>query len=382
MTGEQPAQTPQGDPRSLSRRFIPPPSSIIWAVTITITALIVYLSRELVLLLILSAGLAYLLSPLVRLAESVAIKREVAVTGLFLTLIATLLVTAYFLVPRLRAEVNALSGGLPSFTVRLDEAIDTIQTEIVTEYPAAHRLFPPREARYERLNAFIEHQTANLPSLVGHLATIVLAGVLIPFFTYFLLRDSRKIVQFLMDRLPAAHIETSVAIWCEIDRIIGRYLRGLAMDGIVIGTAAALGLWVIGVNYPLLLGVFSGLANVVPFLGPVLGGGAAMLIALIQFKSLAPLAKVLTLYLSIKLLDDVVVQPATIGKSVHLHPLLLIASVIVGGHAFGLIGMIVAVPAVTVLQEVTKLALERRHYQKKAPTPHPKKGVPIQPFIC
>ena len=382
MTVEQQAQRPKHPDSPARGRIIAPPSSIIWAVTIAITAVMVYLSRELVLLLTLSAGLAYLLSPLVRMAEGVAIKREAAVTGLFLMLIASLLVTAYVLVPCLRVEVNALSGGSPSFTERLDDAIDAIQTEIVAEYPTAQRLFPPREARYDRLNAFIEHQTANLPNLVSHLATIVLAGVLIPFFSYFLLRDSRRIVQFFMDRLPAAQIETSVAIWCQIEGIIGRYLRGLAMDGMVIGVAAALGLWVLGVNYPLLLGVFSGLANVVPYLGPVLGGGAAMLVALIQYKSLAPLAKVAALYLAIKLLDDVAIQPTIIGKSVHLHPVLLIASVIVGGHAFGLIGMLVAVPAVTMLQEVTRLLLERRRYQTKGLIPHPKKGVPIQSYIC
>jgi predicted PurR-regulated permease PerM len=150
----------------------------------------------------------------------------------------------------------------------------------------------------------------------------------------------------------------------------------------VIGTAAALGLWVLGVNYPLILGAFSGMANVVPYLGPILGGGVAMLTALIQFKSLAPLGKVLTLYFFIKILDDVVIQPMTIGHSVHLHPMLLIASVIVGGHAFGLIGMIVAVPAVTVLQETTKLMLERRRYHAGLPATHPRRGVPIQHFVC
>ena len=107
-----------------------------------------------------------------------------------------------------------------------------------------------------------------------------------------------------------------------------------------------------------------------------------MLIALIQFKSLAPLAKVLMLYLAIKLLDDVVIQPMTIGHSVHLHPMLLIASVIVGEHAFGLIGMIVAVPAVTVLQEIIKLILERRRYRAGLSDAHSRKGVPIQPFVC
>ncbi len=362
--------------------FIPPPSSIIWAVGIAIMVLILYVSRGLVLLLILSAGLAYLINPLVKMAESVAIKRGVAVTALFLGIGTSLIVTAYFLVPRLRAEVTALSSGSPSFTERLDEAIDAVQEEIMAEYPSARRLFPAREARYDRLNAFISQQTSNLPGLVGHLATIVLGAVLIPFFAYFLLRDNQKIIQFLMDRLPTPQIETSVAVWCEIDRIIGRYLRGLAMDGLVIGTAAALGLWALGVNYPLLLGAFSGLANAVPYLGPILGGGMAVLIALIQFKALAPLGNVLILYLFIKLLDDVVIQAATIGRSVHLHPILLLASVTTGGHAFGLIGMILAVPAVTVLQEVSKLLLERRRYQAGIPAPHPGKGIHTQPYVC
>jgi predicted PurR-regulated permease PerM len=351
-------------------------------VGIAIMVLILYVSRGLVLLLILSAGLAYLINPLVKMAESVAIKRGVAVTALFLGIGASLIVTAYFLVPRLRAEVTALSGGLPSFTERLDEAIDAVQKEIMADYPAARRLFPSREARYDRLNAFIVQQTSNLPGLVSHLATIALGAVLIPFFAFFLLRDNQKIIQFLMDRLPAPQIETSVAVWCEIDRIIGRYLRGLAMDGLVIGAAAALGLWALGVNYPLLLGGFSGLANAVPYLGPILGGGMAMLIALIQFKSLAPLGNVLILYLFIKLLDDVVIQAATIGRSVHLHPILLLASVITGGHAFGLIGMILAVPAVTVLQEVTTLLLERRRYHAGILAPGLGKGVHTQPYVC
>ena len=382
MTRERLPEIPKAAGRPGRVPFIPPPSSIIWAVGIAIMVLILYVSRELVLLLILSTGLAYLINPLVKMAESVAIKRGVAVTALFLGIGASLIVTAYFLVPRLRAEVTALSSGSPSFTERLDEAIDAVQEEVMADHPAARRLFPTREARYDRLNAFITQQTSNLPGLVGHLATIALGAVLIPFFAFFLLRDNQKIIQFLMDRLPAPHIETSVAVWCEIDRIIGRYLRGLAMDGLVIGAAATLGLWALGVNYPLLLGAFSGLANAVPYLGPILGGGMAMLIALIQFKGLGPLGNVLLLYVFIKLLDDVVIQAATIGRSVHLHPILLLASVTTGGHAFGLIGMILAVPAVTVLQEVSKLLLERRRYQAGIPAPHPGKGIHIQSYVC
>ena len=382
MTRERLAGIPMGPSPSGHASLIPPPSSIIWAVGIAITGLIVYISRGMVLILILSAGLAYLINPLVKRAESAAIKREVAVIGLYLGIVATLILTAYFLVPRLRAEVTALSNSSPSFTQRLDETVDAIQDEIVAKYPAARELLPAREARYDRLNEFIHEQTSNLPGLVSHLATIVVAAVLVPLFSFFLLRDSRKIIRSLMDRLPPAQIETSVAVWCEIDRVIGRYLRGLALDGLVIGVAASVGLWILGVNYPLLLGVFSGLANVVPYLGPVLGGGLAVLSAMMQFKSLAPVGKVLILYVVIKLLDDAVIQGQTIGKSVHLHPMLLLASVSASGHAFGLIGMILAVPAVTMLQEIAKLILERRRYRAGVSGPHSGKGVPIQPYVC
>ncbi len=363
-------------------RLTPPPPSIVWGVAITGFALILYLSGELVLLLLLAAGLAYLLTPLVRIAESASIRREVAATALFFMLIVTLLVTLYFLLPRLRSEFNALYAGLPSLTQRLDAALDAVQAEITAEYPAAHRLFPDREVRHDRLNAFIEQQTADLPNLVTHVATIAIAAVLIPFLSFFLLRDARKIIQFLMNRLPPAHVETSVAVSCEIERIIGRYIRGVAIDGMVVGTAAAFGLWILGVNYPLLLGAFSGLANVVPYLGPILGAGVAVLVALIQFQSLAPLGKVLILYLSIKALDDVVLQPTIVGMSVHLHPVLLLGSVIVGGHSFGLIGMIVAVPLVTVLQETTRLLLERRRHRAGFQSPHPRKHFPVQSYVC
>src|SRR3972149_7778919 len=134
MTRVQPGDATTGAGPSRSARLTPPPASILWGVAIVITTLLVYLSRELVLLLFFSASLAYLLNPLVKMAESAAIRRELAVTGLFITLVVTLLLAAYFLVPRLRAEVSTLSGNWPSFTERLHEAIDGLPKGIYTAY--------------------------------------------------------------------------------------------------------------------------------------------------------------------------------------------------------------------------------------------------------
>ncbi len=359
-----------------------PPPSILWALAIAVVALLVYLSQDFVLIVLLSATVAYLINPLVKVAETAMIKRQVAVSAIYLGIGLAFLITAYFVLPHLSAEVNTLSSNLPFFSQRFDEAVDAIENEIVADYPAAEGLFSTREVRYEKLNNFVEQQVGDLPLLLSHLASIVLAGVLIPFFSYFFLCDSRRIVRFVLDRLPPSHIETTVAVWCEIDRTVGRYLRGLAIEGITVGVFAALGLAMLGVNYPLLLGAVTGLANVVPYLGPIIGGATAVLVALVQFRSLSVIAQVVVLYLSIKFLDLVAIQPLAVGKSNDLHPVLLIASIIVGGHALGIIGMIIAVPVITVLQRIAKLLFERRRYPSHLADSHPDSHAPRQSYVC
>jgi predicted PurR-regulated permease PerM len=359
-----------------------PPASIAWILVIALIAGLIYVSRDFVLILFLSATLAYLLNPIVKIVESALIKRRIAVAVVYLVIGAVFLGAGYFFYPRLAAEIETLTNNLPSFGERLNEAIDAVQSEIVSEHPAAATFFATREVRYQTLNSFLEQQAKDLPLLVGQLASIILASVLIPFFAYFFLRDSRHTVQFFFERVPTHYIETSVAIWREIDRIVGRYLRGVALEGLALGTLAAIGLWLLGINYPLLLGAFSGVASLVPYLGPILGGGSAVLVALVQFKSLAPIAKVVALYLGLKLLDILAIQPLAVGQEKELHPMLLIGSIIVGGHALGIVGMIVAVPTITIIQRVARLVYERRRYNGQSVSPQSDSGVQIPPFVC
>jgi predicted PurR-regulated permease PerM len=363
-------------------RWFPPPPSIVWTVGIAVAILVVYVAGDVVVLLILSAALAYALNPLVKMAEGVAVRRELAVTAIYLSIALALFTAVNFLLPMLRAEITAITSRSPSLTEQLDQSLDALQRDIIAQYPAASYLLGEPEARNERLSALIDQQTARLPDILGQVASIALVIALIPVFSYFLLRDSRKIVGLFMNRLPAVHIETSVAVWCEIDRIIGRYIRGLALDGLVIGTIAASGLWAFGVNYPLLLGAFSGMANVIPYVGPFLSGTVVAMIAMIQFKSLAPLAKVMLLYLGIKFCDISFIHPMTVGRSVHLHPILLFASILIGGHAFGLIGMVVAVPTVTTLQEVTRLLLEHRRRRDGRRESSRARSLPLPTYVC
>jgi predicted PurR-regulated permease PerM len=121
-----------------------------------------------------------------------------------------------------------------------------------------------------------------------------------------------------------------------------------------------MGLWLMGINYPILLGILSGVANVVPYLGPIVGCLVSSLVALMQYNSLDPVLNVILLYIVIKLMDDLVIQPLMIGKSVHLHPMLLVITLIVGEKLFGISGMILGVPVVTAEQKTAGILLEHR----------------------
>src|SRR5262249_44793715 len=154
--------------------------------------------------------------------------------------------------------------------------------DLAQVFPAARRFLPSPEARRGWIDQLVEGHGGQPSDTLEQAGHLLLFAVLVPFFAFFLLRDTGRLVRLLLNRVPPAHIETSVAMWCEVDRIIGSYLRGVALDGFVIAILASLGLWAIGVPYPLLLGGFAGLANTVPIVGPVLGAGASTLVALTE----------------------------------------------------------------------------------------------------
>ncbi len=159
------------------------------------------------------------------------------------------------------------------------------------------------------------NQTLDFSAVFGYAAPFVLGLVLTPFFVFFLLKDWPEMLKRIMKWIPPAYVETTVSAMSEINVLVGRYLRGLAIDCLAVGIIATGGLWLLGVHYPITLGILSGCANVIPYLGPVIACVTACLIAFVQFQSIGAVINVLLLYITIKLIDDLFIQPLTIGKT-------------------------------------------------------------------
>jgi putative permease len=349
-----------------------PARLLVWAVA----AALAWLARGMVLPVFLAAVLAYLLSPAVAWADALAIRRSVAVSALFTAIIAALVVAGFLLGPGVFSEAAALMDRLPALARQIDTGLDAAVRELNESAPAIRRLLPEGGGWMQR---FVLNRGPGEPGdLFEHAGHLFLLAILVPFFAFFLLRDMHRVIAAVMDRLPPQHVETSVAVWRELNGVIGRYFRGVVLDGLVVGALAAVGLWAARVPYPLLLGAFAGLANVVPFVGPLLSAAAAgLVVVLTPGQGLAGVGRVVALFLVIKVLDDILIQPFTIGRSVHLHPALLLGSVVVGSHALGVLGMIIAVPVATVLQETARLLLEHRRMLARRDLQQPPQGLVV-----
>jgi predicted PurR-regulated permease PerM len=369
-----PAQAPRGPSTG--------PSPLAWLAIIAAVVGLGYLLSGLVIPIALAALLAYFLNPLVVWIQGFGFRRTVSVTALFagFALLVVLLLTVVY--PRFRAEILALWSNLPGLAQTLETGIDGLQAELVKAYPQSERFLPkePRHAGW--LFRLIEERLGDPSELLAHVGLIAFIVALTPIFAFFFLRDGGAIVAYLSDRLQPAHIETTVAVWCEIDRIIGRYLRGLALDALVIGALTTLGLWLIGAPYPWLLGAFTTLVNPLPYLGTILSVGVASIVAIANGQSLRQISWIVAVYVVIRILDDLAVAPVTIGGSVHMHPMLVLVSILVGEHTLGLLGMVAAVPLVTVMKETARLLLEHRRNLARPHVPVVGRIGRIPVYVC
>jgi len=191
---------------------------------------------------------------------------------------------------------------------------------------------------------FISGLTSSVFSIIGSMVSIVTTLIIIPFATFFFLKDGRHIKKSLISMIPNRYFEMTLNLLYKTDQQLGGYLRGQFFDAMIIGILAIIALWILKVPYFILIGVFAGLTNMIPYVGPLTGAVTAIIVVLITGGGSHQIVFVAIAFAIIQLLDNVLVQPLVVAKTVNLHPLLIIFAVIIGGQFFGILGMILAVP--------------------------------------
>jgi predicted PurR-regulated permease PerM len=322
---------------------------ILLSVVIFAGAYFLYTMGDLVRLIVISALLAYIFDPLVTRLESYGLSRTTA-TGIFtLLLVALIALGIYKVIPVIAQQFATLSSDMQSVDSqqlmgRFQGGINKLLAIVGIQDPAmAEKL--SNLAIEKMLNAFS-----------GFLAVLKIFTnlLIIPFITFFLMKDGRSIKKYLISLVPNRYFEFTCNLLYKMDDQLGNYFRGQLYSVIIISSLAVLLLWLLNVPYALFLGIFAGVANVIPYVGPFAGAAMAVLVSVISTGTFTLTVPILLAFVVVQLVDNFFVQPTILAKNVALPPLILLFAVIIGGKFFGILGMLLAVP----FAAIAKVAME------------------------
>lgn len=197
-----------------------------------------------------------------------------------------------------------------------------------------------------------------LRALFGSLISVVTFVFLLPIYTYFLMFELERIHSFVRRYLPRRERARIVRIVEQIGEVLSSFFRGRLLVCLAKGLLLAAGLWLVDVPYALLLGLLSGALSLIPILGPALGFALAFLLGLLKLELLAALWRVGLVFAVGEAIEGYVLMPRILGQSLGLHPMVVLASLMIGGAALGMFGLLMALPlAATVIILVRELVL-------------------------
>lgn len=209
-----------------------------------------------------------------------------------------------------------------------------------------------------------EDVAQTISSLVSVFTNILWAVVIVPFVTFFVLKDGTQIRRSLLHLVPNRYFEITLAIMEKVETNIGRYLQGLVVQCFSVGLVATVLLYIAGLEDALAVGIFVGLANTIPYFGPLLGYIVGSLFAIVQTGDFSLVLPVIIAMAFTQLADNVLFQPLIFSRAARAHPLVILFVVLMGAQLAGLIGMLVAIPlATTVLVVMQQVVWSFRNYR-------------------
>ena len=294
--------------------------------------------------LIVAILLAFVLRPLVRFFEiSVGLSRTVSIVVVFFLLGAFAFFNGAQGIPVVIDSVRDLYQRFQHFP--LDQKIDELVKGLAARIPVLDA-----QAASHKVRALIDSTANSAGQGAAAAAGSLFSFFIIPFVIYFALAEGDKATKRLLEKVPNKYFEMTLNVVDKIQKDLVGYLRGWILDSVIVGIVNIIGYYIIGLNYPILLGVIAGISNLIPYVGPFVGVIPAILIGATQTGDLSMVTPIVILLFAVQAIDNIIIQPLCFSKTVDMHPLTVIVVLIVGNQLLGVLGMLIAIPVYTILK--------------------------------
>ncbi len=358
---------------------------VLWGLLSEIFKALSWVFQPVFVPLMISGALAYLIKPLVDWLDGVtarwipraSARHALSVLTAMAVAVGGLAVGLFIVVPSLAAQLTQAARKLPAGYQRAMAVAQPMLEGLRERYPTQYEhLIGIIRERVDDPSTLIEPVLAGLSatfsSAVG-VVTSLINLLLIPFFVYYMLKDAGSLQRRSLQLVPARHRATVTDVLAKVDGALSSFVRGQLVVCSSMGAMYALGFSLLGVPSAPSLGLLSGFGHLIPYVGTFLAGLLTCTLALADAPSWLHLGLVIGVYVIVQSVESFYLTPFVLGERLDLHPFLVIIGLLVGHHLLGILGVILAVPALAVGKVLFVVAIERYEssafYRYGAPAP-------------
>ncbi len=295
--------------------------------------------------------IAWLFAPFVDKMAKKGMPRILASILVYVIFIIFLVVFIRIFIPVLYEEINELLKTLPSIISKITDFINTTFTKIKIE---GIDIASIKDNILININNYAKGLSESLPNTLMTTISSLASGVGNIFFGLiiglYMLFDFNNLTKTLIKFLPRKYREETATLLDNIGREVRKCVNGTLLVACMVFVCDVIGFSIVGLNAALLFGLFCGITDLIPYIGPYIGTATATIVGLTQ----SPLTGILVLIIAtiVQFIESYVLQPVVMSKATNLHPVVIIVGLLIFGHFFGIVGMILATPILSIIKVI------------------------------
>lgn len=318
--------------------------------------------------LVLALLIIYLLNPLVTRLQERGVRRSVGAVLAYVVVLGSVAILVMILTPFVSRQVSSFSDNLPQFRHDLVDVINDAATEVNDRFgleidtEQISCLLGPEGTSVEgefstaecdevtrEFRERISHQAGRITEIGFSVLEGLVVFILAPLLALYILIDLPQLQRDALNLVPESHREEFADLGSKIGRAVGGFFRGQLLVALLVGVMSSIGFWVVGLPFWLVIGAIAGFTNLIPLVGPFIGGGLGLIVGTVTEGAPLGLAAAVVA-LVVQQIDNHVISPNVMKRTVQLHPATVMLSLLAGGTIAGFWGVLLGVPVVAVVK--------------------------------
>lgn len=321
-------------------------ATILKAILIILFFIFLYILKDVLIIFLFALVIASAISPFANWLDEKGFPRLLGVLLLFLVVLSLIIGVLSLIIPYVSQDISQLVSTLPQFVAKVSTSIEKVQQ-------GSPQYLDFLSEIQNLLQTFSDYLQQSSQSIIGLIIDVfggVMSAIAILIISFYLSVTKKGIETFLGSVVPEKYENYAIDLWKRAEVKVGLWLQGQLLLGLIMGLLVYVGLSLMGIKFALILGFLAAILEIVPMVGPVLAAIPAIFLAFLQSPALG--LWVIVFYIVVQQLENHLLVPVVLGKTVGLNPIVVIIALLIGQQLAGIPGMILSVPVATIIVEM------------------------------